>query len=198
MDAIELSDVIARAQARDPSAFDELIECYGPRLFGYFYRVTGRRAEAEDLLQDLFVRLVGMLGQYQHDGRFEPWLFRIATNLVRDRIRRLRAARELGRPTSLDGQNDDCGVVAVQPADPRPLDRLETAEELDRLGRAIQALPEPERVVVLLRHFSQMPFREIADLMGTPLGTALARAHRGLARLRDLLEADEEFTTRRD
>lgn len=190
MDVTEISDVIARAQARDPDAFDLLIDRYSPRLYGYFYRATGRRADAEDLLQELFVRLVAMIGQYQHDGRFDAWLFRIATNLIRDRIRRCRTSRELSE-SSLGGADeqwehrDRVADVVVPPGQ-----RMDAAEEVDLLNRAIQALPEPERGVILLRHFSGMSFREIAELMGTPLGTALARAHRGLARLRELMTTD--------
>ena len=90
MDAGRLSDAIRRAQARDAAAFDELVDAYSGRLYGYFYRLTGSRHDAEDLLQELFVRLVRMIGDYQHDGRFDGWLFRIATNLVRDRVRRSR------------------------------------------------------------------------------------------------------------
>jgi RNA polymerase sigma-70 factor (ECF subfamily) len=192
MDPTELSDIIARAQAREPAAFDVLIDRYGPRLYGYFYRVTGRRVDAEDLLQDFFVRLVGTIGQYQHDGRFEPWIFRIATNLVRDRIRRSRSSREVSRgPFGPEDESDPWRND--KPAEPdRPIDQLEAVEEVNRLGRAIQELPEPERIVILLRHFSQLPFREIADLMGTPLGTALARAHRGLARLRELMTTEAD------
>lgn len=192
MDVTELSDVIARAQARDPDAFDLLIDQYSPRLYGYFYRATGRRPDAEDLLQELFVRLVAMIGQYQHDGRFDAWLFRMATNLIRDRIRRRRNAREL--PESSLGGPDEQWERLGQAGDDvvTPGQRMDAAEEVDRLNRAIQALPEPERGVILLRHFSGMSFREIAELMGTPLGTALARAHRGLARLRKLMTTDDE------
>ena len=88
------------------------------------------------------------------------------------------------------GQIDESGLdQRADPLQPAPHDALRRAEEVDKLQTAIGQLPEPERMVILLRHFSQLSFREIAELMETPLGTALARAHRGLARLRDLMEA---------
>lgn len=186
MDETRLDDVIARAQRHDPEAFDALIDAYSARLYGYFYRATGRRAEADDLLQELFVRLVGTIGRYRHDGRFEPWLFRIATNLLRDRIRRLQTSQKALEPHR-DGKQDHLDVERA--VDPRsaPPDVLQQREQVDRLQEAIARLPEPERAVILLRHFSQMSFRDIAELMETPLGTALARAHRGLTRLRELM-----------
>ena len=88
-DAAQLTDVIERAQRREPDAFDTLVDLYSSRLFGYLYRRTGSRHDAEDMLQEVFVRLVRTLDRYTHDGRFEAWLFRIATNLIRDRVRQL-------------------------------------------------------------------------------------------------------------
>ena len=93
MDADQIADLIARAQQRDPAAFDAIVQAYSVRLYGYFYRLTGVSHDAEDLLQELFVRLVRRIGEYQHDGRFDAWLFQIATNLVRDRLRRAKKTR---------------------------------------------------------------------------------------------------------
>lgn len=193
MNAAELAEVIRRAQCREPAAFDALLAAYGARLYGYFYRLTGSRDEADDLLQEVFVRLVRMIGEYQHDGRFEGWVFRIASNLVRDRVRRDRKLHAAGLTTGSAGGSD--GDPFSHLADTRqsaPDAGLETAEDVDRMQRALRQLPEAEREVVLLRHFSGMSFREIAEHMGTPLGTALARGHRGLARLRELMEAQEQ------
>jgi len=184
MDADKLADLIRRAQAREAAAFDALVECYSTRLYGYFYRLTGSRHAAEDLLQDLFVRVVRMIGRYQHDGRFEAWLFRIATNLVRDRVRRSQKA-----PAMLTGEadNDRLGDVAADAASTDPSRPMQVAEQTDRLQWALAQLSGPEKEVIMLRHFSEMSFKEISELMGIPLGTALARAHRGLGRLRRLM-----------
>jgi RNA polymerase sigma-70 factor (ECF subfamily) len=189
MDAATLADLIGRARRREPAAFDELVDLYSARLFGYFCRLTGSRHDAEDLLQELFVRVVRTIEQYEHDGRFEAWLFRIATNLVRDRVRRAkRAAHVSFQPRSAEG-GDPIEELA-DPATDQPSSGIDRAEQIDRLQDALARLPEAEREVILLRHFSQLPFKEVADAMGTPLGTALARAHRGLARLRELMDQD--------
>lgn len=191
MEAERIAEVIARAQKRDAAAFDVLIEAYSDRLYGYFYRLTGRRDDADDLLQDLFVRLVRRIGEYQHDGRFEAWLFRIATNLVRDRVRRARRARTA--VLDQDDGDDDAGLLARLPdrSAEDPAEVVPRSEQVDRLQEAIEQLPDGEREVIVLRHFSQMSFRGIAEVMGTPLGTALARAHRGLSRLRQLMDGEE-------
>jgi RNA polymerase sigma-70 factor (ECF subfamily) len=190
MEAAQIADLIARAQRRDPAAFDALVQAYSTRLYGYFYRLTGARDDAEDLLQEVFLRLVRMIGEYRHDGRFDAWLFRIATNLVRDRLRRAKKAPAVGPGLSQAGGEN--AALSQQPdrMSPDPSEGVHRAEQVDELQRAIGQLPEAEREVILLRHFSQMSFRQVADVMGTPLGTALARAHRGLLRLRQLM-ADE-------
>ena len=90
LDAEALASVIERARRLDPEAYDELVDAYGQRLFGFLYRLTGNREDAEDLLQEVYLRVVRTLPDYTHEGRFEGWLFRIAANLGRDRIRRAR------------------------------------------------------------------------------------------------------------
>jgi len=188
MDTAEIADLVARAQRADPAAFEELVDAYSARLYGYFYRLTGARHDAEDLLQEVFVRLVRAIRDYKHDGRFEAWLFRMATNLVRDRVRRKRALRVAGLETGIGISGPQ--ALPHQP-DRRALDPAEAvhrAEQVDRLQWAIGQLPEAEREVIMLRHFGQLSFRQIAEVMATPLGTALARGHRGLARLRELMD----------
>ena len=190
METAELADLIRRAQRRDPAAFDALVEAYNARLYGYFYRLTGSRHDAEDLLQEVFVRLVRMIDQYEHKDRFDGWLFRVATNLARDRVRRARRTAGLhAQAVSAEvGPLDELADPAVD----QPGRTVERAEQCDRLQWALGQLPEAERQVILLRHFSQMAFREIAEVMDTPLGTALARAHRGLARLRKMMTAGDD------
>ncbi len=191
--ADDLSQVIRRAQQLDASAFESLVDAYSPRLHGFLYRLTGRPDDTEELVQEVFVRLVRMLPQYEHDGRFEAWLFRIATNLARDRIRRITRAPDI---SSLDDARDQRDERSAWErlgdlSGPSPTEAVELAEDVDRLQRCLAKLSQPEREVILLRHYARMSFAQIAEAMGTPLGTALARAHRGLAKLRQWMEASE-------
>ncbi len=187
----ELASVIEGAQRREPGAFDNLVGLYASRLYGFLYRLTGTRDDAQDLVQEVFVRLVRTIDRYEHGGRFEAWLFRIAANLARDRVRRLKRApgiisldeTDIGS-SSDPGRRNPSGVVDQH----RPDRGMELAEDVDRLQQALENLPETEREVVMLRHYSNLSFAEIAELMGTPLGTALARAHRGLHKLRAMMD----------
>jgi len=181
MDAtVRLDELIRACQRHDPAAFDQLVDMYSTRLYGFMYKFTDSREDAQDLTQEVFVRVVRMIGTYEHHDRFESWLFRIAANLGRDRLRRLRAAPRMepwvDRPEESEPQFG------------RTPDNLEGTEAALRMQACLAKLPEAEREVVLLRFYSDLSFAEIAELMGTPLGTALARAHRGLGKLRGWME----------
>lgn len=189
MDGESLAAVIRDAQRGDPRAFDALVDLYAGRIFGFLYRLTGSRHDAEDLMQEVFLRVVRTIERYDHDGRFEPWVFRIAANLVRDRFRRAR--RSPRRIESAEPRGDETGASDILDEVPTRHRNVEDAmvgnEDIAEMNAALKTLPEGEREVLMLRHFSQMTFREIAELMDTPLGTALARAHRGLSRLREAM-----------
>lgn len=181
MDRPELARLLRRAQRREPEALAALVEGYGRRVFGLLYRLTGSREAAEDLLQETFLRMVRTIDTYEHDGRFEAWLFRIAANLARDEARR-RGRR--GGTVSLEAAGE-AGLLRTDGGSDSVESRLAGREEERRLQECLGRLPPADREILLLRFFSEMPFREIAELLGVPLGTALARAHRALARLRE-------------
>jgi RNA polymerase sigma-70 factor (ECF subfamily) len=190
----ELASVIQGAQRREQAAFERLVDLYSHRLYGFLYRLTSRREEAEDLVQEVFVRVVRTIGDYRDDGRFEGWLFKIATNLARDRMRRIRRMAETVSLVSVPDTHLDrrVGPNSSGPENGGLAERtMAAADEADRLQRAIAGLPEAQREVILLRHYAGMSFPEIAEMMGTPLGTALARAHRGLANLRECMGSAE-------
>ncbi len=187
MEPAQLRATIASAQAGSAEAYQALLEAYGSRLYGYFFRATGSHHDAEDLMGELMLRLVRRLRSYDDRGRFEPWLFRIAANMVRDRIRR---SRTKVNPVSLSA-NDEASIplsdrlMAGGPlAEAGLLDQEVSAELNEALGK----LDEQTRDMLLLRHFAELKFKEIAEIYDCPLGTVLARVHRGLKSLRRLLE----------
>jgi len=181
----QVDQIVARARKLDPSAFDELVDCYSPRLFGFFYRNFARHDVAEDLVQETFLRLVRMIREYREEGRFEAWLFRIAGNLARDRVR-----REAAEP-STESELEANSLVDLRISGASTTEPYE-GEELDRVQKGLDRLPTAEREVILMRHYGNLSFAEIAEYCDAPLGTVLARSHRGLAKLREWLEPDHE------
>jgi RNA polymerase sigma-70 factor (ECF subfamily) len=186
MEPAQLRATIASAQAGSAEAYQALLEAYGSRLYGYFFRATGSHHDAEDLLSELMLRLVQRLRDYDDRGRFEPWLFRIAANMVRDRIRRSKSGLN---PVSLSAEAEaSAPLVDRLTADgPRVEAGLLAQEASAKLKEAMARLDEQTRDMLLLRHFAKLRFREIAEIYDCPLGTVLARVHRGLKSLRRLL-----------
>ena len=186
-----LVEMIARCRKGEAAGFVWLLEEYGPRLYSYFLRSTGSTADAEDLLQDLFVRLLKKVADYQHEGVFDNWLFRIAANLVRDRGRRQQ--RQSPAQTGPGREEDDYGppLENLTARGPTAAHAAELAEEIGRLQKALEELPRLDREIILLRHYGQMSFKDIARQCGIPLGTALAKVHRGLKTLNRILSNHE-------
>ena len=158
-------EVIERACAMDLDALDEIVERYAPRLFGFFRRLIGSRVDAEDLVQEVFVRVVRKISHYENRGRFDAWLFRIASNVGRDHLRRVTRSVEFAAgdrsACDTDGaseRNADIGGAAST----TPARQAELADERDRLQEALGRIPLPERQVILLRHYGSLSFAEIA------------------------------------
>lgn len=186
-DAQRLLRAITDAQGGGEKGFEVILELYGRRLYGFFYRTTGDGHEAEDLVSELMLRLIRRLKHYQHRDRFESWLFRIAANMARDRIRSLRS-----RPTPLslsrekDGQQSDTDHPCRHN---EPLDKgLVEAERAGHVQVLLDQLDPTTRGMILLRYFGDMSYADLAKTFQCPLGTALAKVHRGLQFLR--LRAD--------
>ena len=164
--------------AGDERAFSRLIGRYRKELFGFLARFIGDAHLAEDVFQEAFLQLHISAGVFDQTRRLKPWLFTIAANKARDAMR----SRQRRRAVSLDVVVGDDGQATsysdLMPSDVPPPD--ESISNLD-LRRAVQnivrAMPENLRVVLLLAYFNRMPYQEVADVLGLPLGTVKSRIH---------------------
>lgn len=182
-----MEELLRRARRKEADAIEAIISRFSSRVYGLLYRMTGSREDADDLLQETFLRMVRTIGQYEHNGRFEAWLFRISANLARDRLRR---RRRRAATIGLDGESGEEETATEDRAlayDQPPDFALLRSESQQRVVAALDSLSEREREIVLLRHYAELSFREIAELLNIPLGTALARVHRALTRMRKAL-----------
>ncbi len=158
--------------------WDEVATTYGPRIYAMAYRLTGNRHEAEDLAQDVFVRVYRNLDKYS-PGTFDGWLYRITKNLFLDRIRRRKRVRMVELP-------DDDWHRSMQDG-PDPSELLEDRSLAGSIEAAITTLPPTFRTAVVLCDVQGMTYEEIADATGWPLGTVRSRIHRGRRLLRAAL-----------
>jgi RNA polymerase sigma-70 factor (ECF subfamily) len=166
--------------AGNEGATRTLLARYRRPLYGFLFRLCGDTAEAEDLFQETFLRVLRSSARFDPRGRFKPWIFAIALNLARDRARRLAhpAAPRLHERSDLP-----------EPADKTPYGTHENDRILKTdLQSALAELTESLRAVVLLRYFEGLDEREIAAAVGIPRGTVKSRLHRGIGLLRTHLK----------
>ena len=185
-----LAEIIEQCQQGRADGFAWLEQEYGQRLYGYFLRRSGSVSEAEDLLGDLFVKLLEKISKYRHEDRFESWLFSVAANMVRDAARR---RKRQGPVISLDrgGEQGSEPNVIVQDNQPGPEETVSAAEQRDLLQAALEQLVDLDREMIVMRHYGQLSFKELAEHFQVPIGTALSRVHRGLKRLGEIMKAND-------
>jgi len=178
-----LDATLAAAASGDSDAWRRLIDAYSGRVFGLVYRMCGDRELAEEITQATFVKLVQKLGDYQETGRFESWLFRIASNGLRDEMRRRKRQATATDFATLPPESLGPDAAADPPDRP-----LTEREERQALARAIAELPEADQQVLHLHYTAGLGYQQIAETLGQPIGTVLARGHRALKKLRDRLQ----------
>ena len=162
-----------------PPSWDEIVREHSVRVYRLAYRLTGNRADAEDLMQETFVRVFRSLGSYR-PGTFEGWLHRITTNLFLDLARRRGRIR-----FELMGDTSDLHPVGSELSSP---ERGFEHRNLDLdVQAALNALPPGSRAAVVLCDIEGLSYEEIAETLGIKTGTVRSRIHRARARLRDSL-----------
>lgn len=182
-------DSVLRAAAKgDPDAWRSLIDQHSGRVFGLIYRQCGDRELAEEISQATFVRVLEKLSTYQEQGKLEPWLFRIALNLLRDEMRR---RKRQAVPMDFNTTPPETVGASASEGD-APSDQLEAAEQAELVRQAVRTLPDADRELLNLRYTVGLGYQEIADTLGQPLGTVLARGHRALKKLKAKLDAREQ------
>lgn len=185
--SVELHRMIGEARDGNPEGFEAILAAYGPRLYGYFVRATRSHHNAEDMLGDMMLKLVRVIKKYDDRGKFEQWLFRIAANMVRDRIRHIKVRPKISSLSA--GQNGRNPGAYLRANIPSPDAGSINTETTSQLHDALEKLDDTTRQMILMRHFGNLTFKEIAGDMDCPIGTVLAKVHRGLKRLREVMAA---------
>lgn len=146
-----------------------LFEKYHVQLFNFFLRLTGNRGASEDLVQDVFLRILKYRTTYKGQSKFTVWMYQIARNAHIDYLRKSKG--EL----SLDDQWDE-----VMETEPTPLDRLERGQDVKLMQEALARLPLKKREVLVLSRYHDMKYKDIAELFGCQIGTVKAHVHRAI------------------
>lgn len=179
--------VAAGLKRQDAGLLDELIVRYQHRLLRYLLYLTSSRELAEDLFQEVWMRVLVRGAQFNGQARFDTWLFTIARNLVIDQ-RRKRTMSSLDE--LFEGSSEDDRPMSFEVADcePTPFDRFSNLEDREQIAGALMTLDTLYREVLVLRFHEELSLEEIAKVTHSPLSTVKSRLYRGLAAIRPALE----------
>jgi len=168
------SELMSRVRDGELEQLSELFERHQRRLFGFFLRLAGERAAAEDLVQEVFVRLLKYRHTFRSEAEFTPWMFGVARNAAVDHFR--------ARPKELQEPEN-----APEPAAPllHPVERIEKRERATMLHAALGRLPADKRELLLLARFGEMKYESIGELLGISVGAVKVRVHRAMKELRE-------------
>ena len=177
--------LLARMKAGDEPALEALLERFRRPLFGYLHRMLGNAAEAEDIFQETFLRVVKHLPRFEEGRRVKPWIYAIASNLVKN-VYRSRSYRE---KTSIDQESASGEPLAANLAalSQTPHDLASDAERAASVREAIERLTPVSRDALVLFYFQGLAYDEIAQALEVPLGTVKSRIHNALSKLAALL-----------
>ncbi len=157
--------------------FEELVQRYERPLFAYLCRTIGNAEDAEEVFQSAFMKVHLKIELFEEGRPFRPWLYRIATNIAIDRVRRRQNFPKISTESDLEsGEGDSFGFGRLLAGnEPLPADYVDTKEQIGRLHRAITELPEQLREVLNVVYFQGFTYRDAAEVLEVPFGTVKTR-----------------------
>jgi RNA polymerase sigma-70 factor (ECF subfamily) len=189
--------LMLRFQGGDRSAFAVLVRRHKTSIYNFILRQVRAAQVAEDLVQDVFVKIVHNATEFKHEARFTTWAYAIARNICIDHLRKM----SLRKHPSLDQQSSqgdtDGPTLGERTADKTPgasVERAVIGNELGvRITQAVELLPAEQREVFLLRELGNVPFKDIAEITGVPENTVKSRMRCALERLQEALVEYEDY-----
>ena len=184
MDAL-VNKRIKQVLKGDQNAYADIVNLYQHKLYQICYRMLGNKQEAEDIAQEAFVRAYINLHSYDQKRKFSTWLYRIATNLCIDRIRKKKPDYYLDAEVAGTDGLDMYSQIAAD--EKLPEDVVAQMELQERIQYEISRLPDKYRSVIVLKYIEELSLQEISEILDMPLGTVKTRIHRGREALRKQL-----------
>ncbi len=176
--------LIARFQQGDVQAFDVLVRRYKDQLLNYVYRFVGSRVEAEDIVQETFLRVFKNKHYYKEIAKFSTWVYTIAGNLAKTELRR-RKRRKIFSVSNFVNEERD---YDIPDSDRNPEQEVDGSIKDTIIQKAIEKLPPKFKEVILLRDVQGFAYEEISQILGIPLGTVKSRVNRGRLKLQEDLK----------
>jgi len=177
-------ELIARFQQGDLQAFDILVRRYKDQLLNYVYRFVGNRSDAEDIVQETFLRVYKNKHYYKEIAKFSTWVYTIAGNLAKTELRRRKRRKVFSVSNFVDEERD----YDIPDLERNPEQEVEGSIKDDIIQKAIEKLPPKFKEVILLRDVQGFSYEEISQILNIPLGTVKSRVNRGRLKLQEDLK----------
>ena len=185
----EEARLVKACQEGDPAAFNLLVWRWEKPLYNFVYKYVGDATLAEDLVQDTFLKVLKSISRYTYQGSLSTWLYRIAINLCTDHLKRKRLPMVSMHDYYTTGSGERVYVQdRIRDETARTDESLKAEEREELVRRLLAGLPEEERIVILLKEYQELTFREIAEVLDVPDGTVKSRLYHGLRSMRESLE----------
>ena len=185
--------LVRRIQAGDDEAFERLVELCGPRVYALIYRMIGHHDDAQDLLQEVFLKVYQALPRFREESAFTTWLYRIAVNLCHDELDRRRRRPQTLTEVAPEGAETTISLLEQMTTGETPEDLYARQERQRKLEAVILSLPEQFRTVVLLHDIQGLRYDEIAGVLNTNVGTVKSRLNRAHHALREKIFQNREL-----
>ena len=183
------AEMMLRVKAGDDSAFDYLVQKYRRAMINFMYRMAHNSAAAEDLAQEVFLRVYRSRGSYEPSAKFTTWLYRIATNLAVNHARDTRHERP-ETMVSLDEPDEETGTsMDVADSSLTVEEKLVRRERLMAIRKTVQKLPERQRIAVLMHKYQQMDYKQIAEVLKLSESATKSLLFRAYETLREQLKS---------
>jgi RNA polymerase sigma-70 factor (ECF subfamily) len=194
LESLSDEELVEAYRSGRADAFTVLVGRYEQELFHFLVRFLGGRPQAQDVFQEAFLQVHLSIESFDTDRRFRPWLFTIAANKARDWLRRHSQRNPTQRIVSLDAESDRSrNLVDLLQADlPDPGRQLADRETAEKVREVIAQMPDYLREILLLAYFQRFAYKEIADMLGLPLGTVKSRLHSAVATFAQLWNRHHE------
>ena len=176
--------LVEQARSGDFNAFEKLFERHRSLVYRFAYQVVNKRDDAEDIVQDVFVKAYQNLHRYRDEAKFTTWLLRITTNLSTDRIRMSQRRHALEQQ---EAEGALAWMMNSVPDDANPVENLERERRATLLRQAIEELPDHHKQVIVMRDLQELEYTDMANLLNTTVGGAKLRVLRARRALRDKL-----------
>lgn len=189
---MEKSDeaLMRRLQMGNLRSFDTLVKRWEKPLLNYCYRMVNDIALAEDLRQEVFLRIYRSAKTFRATAKFSTWMYRIATNLCINTLAKPGHWKETPVAAYLESESEGLDDRLIDPSD-QPDEVVVKKEIESRVRSAVAGLPEDQRVVVIMRHYHDMKFHQIAEILECPISTIKSRMAAGMERLSKMLSSQE-------